>query len=282
VGQTVTSGIVSALGRNQLGINTFENFIQTDAAINPGNSGGALVNLRGELVGINTAIYSPSGGSVGIGFAVPSAIASDVMRQLLAFGAVKRGSLGVQTQALDEELAQMLGMSPGRGAVVTRVRAGSPAAQIGVKAGDVITEVNGKAVITPQDLANAEGLLPVNAPVTLKLLREGQTLTLNASLKARTFKSDVGATLDARLDGAEFTELSDRYSQMGLNGVTIAKVAPDSRAAKNGLQSGDIVTAVNQRDLTDIASFEATLGRHPRQLLLTVVRGRSAFFVQCE
>jgi serine protease DegQ len=274
--------MVSALGRSGLRGLGYQNFIQVDAPINPGNSGGALVNLRGELVGINTAIYSPSGGSVGIGFAVPSAIASDVMRQLLAFGAVKRGSLGVQTQALDEELAQMLGLSPGRGAVVTRVRAGSPAAQIGVKAGDVITEVNGKAVITPQDLANAEGLLPVNAPVTLKLLREGQTLTLNASLKARTFKSDVGATLDARLDGAEFTELSDRYSQMGLNGVTIAKVAPDSRAAKNGLQSGDIVTAVNQRDLTDIASFEATLGRHPRQLLLTVVRGRSAFFVQCE
>jgi serine protease DegQ len=282
LGQSATYGMVSALGRSGLRGLGYQNFIQVDAPINPGNSGGALVNLRGELVGINTAIYSPSGGSVGIGFAVPSAIASDVMRQLLAFGAVKRGSLGVQTQALDEELAQMLGMSPGRGAVVTRVRAGSPAAQIGVKAGDVITEVNGKAVITPQDLANAEGLLPVNAPVTLKLLREGQTLTLNASLKARTFKSDVGATLDARLDGAEFTELSDRYSQMGLNGVTIAKVAPDSRAAKNGLQSGDIVTAVNQRDLTDIASFETAVSRHPRQLLLTVVRGRSAFFVQCE
>ena len=146
----------------------------------------------------------------------------------------------------------------------------------------MITEVNGKPVITPQDLSNAEGLLPVNAPVALKLLREGETLSLNASLKARTMKSDPGESLDARLQGATFTELADRYARLGLSGVSIDKVAPDSRAAKNGLQSGDVVTAINQRDLTDIASFEATLARHPRQLLLTVVRGRSAFFVQCE
>jgi serine protease DegQ len=282
LGQTVTSGIVSALGRSGLKGLGYQNFIQTDASINPGNSGGALVNLRGELIGINTAIYSPSGGNVGIGFAVPSSIASDVMRQLLAFGEVKRGSLGVQTQALDDEIAALLNMKPGRGAVVTRVRTGSPAAQVGVKAGDVIVELNGKPINTPQDLSNAEGLLPVGSQVALKLLREGQPLTLNAALKARTLRTNQGDKLDPRVGGAEFTELSDRYTALGLTGVTVGKVAANSRAAQNGLQAGDIVTAVNQRDLTDIGNFEALLNRHPRQLLLTVVRGRNAFFVQCE
>jgi len=282
LGQTVTSGIVSALGRTGLRGLGVQNFIQTDASINPGNSGGALVNLRGELVGINSAIYSPSGGNVGIGFAIPTNLASSVMRQLLAFGEVKRGTLGVQTQALDEELAPLLNLSPGRGAVVTRVLPGSPGAQAGLKPGDVILELNGKPVVSPQDLGNAEGLLPVGAPVALKVVRDGETLVLNASIRTQELKTGNGEKIDPRVAGAELSDLPAKISQRGLAGVLVSKVAPNSRAAENGLQAGDVITAVNQRDVGDLATFSAAASRHPRQLLLTVVRGRNAYFVMCQ
>jgi serine protease DegQ len=282
LGQTVTSGIVSALGRTGLKGLGYQNFIQTDASINPGNSGGALVNLRGELVGINSAIYSPSGGNVGIGFAIPTNLAGDVMRQLLATGSVKRGSLGVQTQALDEEIAPLLGMSPGRGAVVTRVLSNSPAAQAGIRPGDVITELNGRPIASPTDLSNAEGLLPVGSTLALKLLRDGETVSIDATLRAQDIRSNAGEKLDARLAGAEFTDVPSRLAQRGIAGVVASKITANSRAAANGLQTGDIVTAVNQREIEDLAAFEATVGKHPRQLLLTVVRGRGAFFLLIE
>lgn len=282
IGESATSGIVSGLGRKGLGGRGFQNFIQTDASINPGNSGGALVNLRGELVGINSSIITPSGGSVGIGFAIPANLAGDVLRQLVKTGAVKRGSLGVEAQNLTPELAGALGVAPGRGAVVTRVQADSPADTAGIKPGDVITALNGNVVADENDLHNAEGLLPVGSAVELKLLRDGKPLALNTKLTASELAGAEGQQLDARVSGAAFVELGERQRQQGLGGASIARIAGGSRAEGNGLKAGDIVIAVNQVDLRDLTDLKTLLQRHPRQLLLTVVRGRNAFIVQCQ
>jgi serine protease DegQ len=280
--QTVTSGIVSALGRSGLRGLGYQNFIQTDASINPGNSGGALVNLNGELVGINTAIFSPSGGNVGIGFAIPSTLAGDVMQQLIKTGTVKRGSLGMETQNLTPDIAQMLGVAAGRGAVVTRVQADSAAESAGLRPGDVVVGVNGKPVNNEQDLHNAEGLLPIGSDIELKVLRDGREITATTKLTGRDAASAEGQTLDPRLGGAQFIELGERQRQQGLRGVAIARVASGSRAESNNLRSGDVVVAVNQVDIRNVEDLKALSKRQPRQLLLTVVRGQNAFFVMCE
>ena len=279
LGQTVTGGLVSALGRSGLRGLGVQNFIQTDASINPGNSGGALVNLHGELIGINTAIFSPSGGNVGIGFAIPANLARDVMRQLLAFGEVKRGSLGVSTQDVDAELAAALGVEPGKGAVVTRVAAGSPAAGAGIRPGDLITAINGKPVRSRADLANAEGLLPVGSAVQVALLRDGATLTVTATLRAVTLRKLEAATLDPRLAGASLSDLEAKYRDRGISGVRVSAVAAGSKAAGYGLAAGDLITTVNQVDIDDLAALEAVLASHPRQVLLTLVRGRQGFYL---
>ncbi|WP_313912583.1 DegQ family serine endoprotease [Tahibacter sp.] len=280
--QTVTSGIVSALGRSGLRGLGYQNFIQTDASINPGNSGGALVNLNGELVGINTAIFSPSGGNVGIGFAIPSTLAGDVMQQLIRTGTVKRGSLGMETQNLTPDIAQMLGVDAGRGAVVTRVQADSAAETAGLRPGDVVVGVNGKPVNNEQDLHNAEGLLPIGSDIELKVLRDGREITATTKLTGRDAASAEGQILDPRLGGAQFVELGERQRQQGLRGVAIARVASGSRAESNNLRSGDVVVALNQVDIRNVEDLKALSKRQPRQLLLTVVRGQNAFFVMCE
>ncbi|MEO8671720.1 MAG: DegQ family serine endoprotease [Tahibacter sp.] len=282
LGQTVTSGIVSALGRSGLRGLGYQNFIQTDASINPGNSGGALVNLRGELVGINTAIFSPSGGNVGIGFAIPSSLAGDVMQQLVKSGSVKRGSLGIESQDLTPEIAQMLGVAPGRGAVITRITGDSAAETAGLKAGDVIVAVNGKLVSSVQDLHNAEGLLPIGSTVEMKLMRDGTSMTVSATLAAPNSTDAAGAQLDPRIGGAEFADLGERQRQQGLRGVLLARVGSGSRAESNQLRAGDVVVAVNQVDIRNMDDFKALVKRHPRQLLLTVVRGQNAYFAMCE
>ena len=283
LGQTVTSGIVSALGRTGLKGLGYQNFIQTYASINPGNSGGALVNLRGELVGINSAIFSPSGGNVGIGFAIPSNLAGNVMRQLVRSGTVKRGSLGVETQDLTPEIAEMLGTAPGKGAVVTRVQADSPADRAGLKPGDVVLALNDTSVSDEADLHNAEGLLPVGSEVKLKLLRDGKVEMVSASLAAQELATADGQGLDPRLAGAAFVDLGERQRQQGLGGASIARVAAGSRAEANGLRAGDVVVAVNQVELRDLKDLRALLTqRRPRQLLLTVGRGRNAFLVQAQ
>ncbi len=280
--QTVTSGIVSALGRSGLRGLGYQNFIQTDASINPGNSGGALVNLNGELVGINTAIFSPSGGNVGIGFAIPSTLAGDVMQQLIKTGTVKRGSLGIETQNLTPEIARMLGVAPGRGAVVTRVQADSAAEAAGLRPGDVIVGVNGKPVSNEQDLHNVEGLLPIGSDVELKIMRDGRETTASAKLAGRDTANAEGQTLDPRLGGAQFADLGERQRQQGLRGVSVARVAGGSRAESNQLRSGDVVVAVNQVDIRNVEDLTVLTKRRPRQLLLTIVRGQNAFFVMCE
>ena len=210
--QTVTSGIVSAVGRSGLPGLGFQNFIQTDASINPGNSGGALVNLRGELVGINTATFNPQGsraGDIGLGFAIPANLAGNVMRQLASTGEVRRGALGLDAQTIDERLARALELDTPRGAVVTRVYPGSAAAAAGVRAGDVILSANGQRIDSREALHNFEGLQAVGARIDLELQRDGQPLRVQATLREQP-RDVAGEALDPRLAGATFAELPER------------------------------------------------------------------------
>ncbi|MEZ5465412.1 MAG: Do family serine endopeptidase [Lysobacteraceae bacterium] len=276
LGQTVTSGIVSALGRSGLSGLGYQNFIQTDASINPGNSGGALVNLNGELIGINTAIFNPSGsrsGNIGIGFAIPANLADRVMQQLLSFGEVRRGSLGVESQDLDAALAETLGISGRRGALVTRVFDGTPAAKAGLRAGDVITAIDAQPVPDRDALHNAEGLLPVDRDAQLAVTRDGRLLTLPVRLTTDSGRF-AGKSLDTRLAGASFSELPEKWRQQGATGVRIADVEAGSRAAALGLKPDDLLVAINRRPVEGLANLRRLGGRLPEQALLSIQRGR--------
>ena len=284
LGQTVTSGIVSAVNRSGLHGLGYQNFIQTDASINPGNSGGALVNLRGELVGINSAIYSPSGGNVGIGFAIPSNMAADAMRQLVTTGRVRHGSLGLAVQNLSPEIAQQLGVKADQpGVVVTQVRADSPAANAGFQQGDVIVAANGRAVTNEDDLRTVEGVSTIGSNIDLKVLREGKALTLSTRLAAESISASDGAKLDARLAGAELADAGERVRREGLRGgVSVLRVAPGSRAAKNGLKQGDVIVAVNQVEIGALADLKPLATTPVRQLQLAIVRGGRLAFLQMQ
>ncbi|MEO5830731.1 MAG: Do family serine endopeptidase [Rhodanobacter sp.] len=275
LGQTVTAGIVSALGRSGLGNNAsgmggYQNFIQTDASINPGNSGGALVNLRGELVGINTMIFSPSGGNVGIGFAIPSNLTSEVMAQLLAHGKVQRGSLGVQTQAITPRIASLLQLKNSNGVVVTQVGDGSAGERAGLQAGDVLTTLNDKPLHNVQELNNAEGLLPLGSTLRLGVLREGKLVQINATLTAEKLASVDGSALDPRLAGVRFSDLSQDQRNQGWYGAAVTTVQPGSRAARAGLAVDDVVIGVGSQRITSLHVLRGLAGVKPRQLVLVV------------
>nr|WP_240148050.1 Do family serine endopeptidase [Luteibacter yeojuensis] len=277
LGQTATSGMVSALGRSGLG-KGIQNFIQTDASINPGNSGGALVNLRGELVGINSMIFTPSGGNVGIGFAIPTDLATGVMKQLLAYGKVRRGNLGVEVQDITPRIAKALGLKDTNGAVVTRINDASPAEGAGLQAGDVLTAVNGKPVHGAQDLRNAEGLLPLGAKVKLTVQRDGATRDVEATVAAEKIASVDGAKVDKRLAGVTLSDLSPEQKAQGLYGVALSGVQRGSAAAAAGLKDGDIVVAISQARITSVKSLPTTGSLGMRQLLLTVVRDDAVYY----
>ncbi|MBO9882533.1 Do family serine endopeptidase [Xanthomonas sp. D-109] len=274
--QTVTSGIVSAMGRNGIRGLGYQNFIQTDASINPGNSGGALVDLRGELVGINTASFNPQGsmaGNIGLGLAIPSNLARAVVDQLIKNnGVMIRGTFGIETQNLTTQMAQGLGLSAPRGALVTRVLAGSSAAAAGLQPGDVVVAANGERLDSAEALHNYEGLQPVGSTVTLDVRRDGKPLQLKATLKEQP-RAISGESLDPRLSGATFADLPESLRQSGISGVLIGNVARGSRAARNGLASGDIVVAASVGEFADLASYRANFARKPAQLVLRVVRG---------
>lgn len=273
--QTVTSGIVSAVGRSGLPGLGFQNFIQTDASINPGNSGGALVNLRGELVGINTATFNPQGsraGDIGLGFAIPANLAGNVMRQLASTGEVRRGTLGMETQTVDDKLARGLGLETARGAVVTRVFPNSAAAAAGVRIGDVVLSANGQRMDSREALHNFEGLQAVGSAVALELRRGAEPVTVNATLREQPRSFD-GGVLDARLTGATFVELPERLRQGGLDGVLVSQVARGSRAAQNGLQKDDVVLAATSGEFNDLGGFRASFSQAPQRLVLRVLRG---------
>jgi Do/DeqQ family serine protease len=275
IGQTVTSGIVSAVGRSGLRGLGYQNFIQTDASINPGNSGGALVNLNGELVGINTASFNPRGsmaGNIGLGFAIPTSIARGVMNQLVATGEVRRGTLGLEAQDVDARIAQALGLGETRGAVVTRVFSNSAAAAAGLKAGDVIVGANGQHIDDRNSLRNFEGLQSVGSRVTLDVLRDGKPLQLSASLREQP-RAVAGAELDPRLAGVTFAELPASLRQSGAGGVLVESVERGSRAARSGLQKGDIITGATTGEFDDLPGFRASFTRAPARLIFNVFRG---------
>ena len=273
--QTVTSGIVSAVGRSGIRGLGYQNFIQTDASINPGNSGGALVNLSGQLVGINTASFNPQGsmaGNIGLGLAIPSNLARDVVEQLVTKGVVVRGTLGVETQNLTPQMASGLGLSETRGALITRVLPNSGAAGAGLKAGDVVLAINGQRVDNAQALHNFEGLSTVGRSVDLDVRRDGKPLQLKATLKEQP-RAVSGDSLDPRLDGATFADLPESLRQAGINGVLVNDVARGSRAAQSGLASGDVILAASSGEFTDLASWRASFSPRPQQLVLSILRG---------
>lgn len=277
LGQTVTSGIVSAVGRSGLQGLGYQNFIQTDASINPGNSGGALVNLNGELVGINVASFNPRGsaaGNIGLGFAIPSNLAKEIMRQLMAYGEVRRGSLGIETDNTRTQAEPYT-----KGAWVSRVYRNSPAELAGIKPGDVIVAANGQRIDSSEALSNLEGLLPLGAPVRLEIVRGSQRLNISAQLRALSKELDAG-TLDVRLSGAVLIDLPERYQQSGVYGIIVNNVKAGSRADNNGLEVGDRIMVINRQNIRDLNALRASLSPPPIKLELGLARGRQSGYLQ--
>ncbi len=281
LGQTVTSGIVSALGRSGINVEGYEDFIQTDASINPGNSGGALVNLHGELVGVNTAIVGPSGGNVGIGFAVPVNIATAVTQQLAEHGEMQRGKIGVMIQDLTPDLAEALGLDVERGALVSRVESGSPAEAAGLQAGDVIVAVNGAKVEGSRELRNSIGLVRVGEEIEIDVEREQRRIRLDVRVGGEETGARLGA-VDAppALQGAMLRDLEQGDAAYGrIEGVIAADVEPGSPAARNGIRPGDVIVAVNRRRVRDSEELESAFEQAGRVLALNIVRGNGQLYI---
>jgi serine protease Do/serine protease DegQ len=279
LGQTVTDGIVSALDRSGLGIERFENFIQTNAQINPGNSGGALVDLNGRLVGINTAIIGPAGGNVGIGFAIPSVMARQIMQQLVEHGVVRRGRLGIAMQDINAELARAFGLKQQRGVVISQVEAKSPADKAGLRAGDIVTEVNGRAVRSAADMSNVIGLQRIGQIVEMKLLRDAQTIEIKAVIDEKPVKTIAGNNLHPLLDGATLGEASTVINRPDIPGLVVIELRLRSPASEAGLRRGDIITSVNRQLINSIDEATLLIKRSHGGVLLNIRRGDSALFL---
>lgn len=278
--QTVTSGIVSALGRTTLGIESYENFIQTDAPINPGNSGGALIDMHGQLVGINTAILAPSRGSVGIGFAIPANMAKSVMMQLIEYGNVKRGMLGVGAQDITPELASAFNATSTNGAAVTQVWPNSPAQAAGVQVGDIIVGVNGTSIKNASDVVNTIGFLRVNSKINVDLLRNNKPITVNVTLTDPQKRKLSIEQMDPFLYGVglkDFSVLSPIHGNV--EGVLVISVEEDSKSWQSDLRPGDVITSANQQKVKTIADLKSVTAKTDKILLLNVLRGPSAVFL---
>ena len=275
LGHTVTSGIVSALGRSGISRDGYEDFIQTDASINPGNSGGALVNLRGELVGINSAIISRTGGNVGIGFAVPTEIASSIMRQILDFGEVRRGLLGVSIADVNAEVAEALNSSVTSGALITRVEPGSAAEEAGLQVDDIIVGVNDKKIAGAAELRNTIGLMRSGDDVEIEYYRDNDKRKASTALGQQRATASVGAEIHPGLVGAQFADASAARD----DGVEVTAVEPGSPAAQRGLRAGDVITAINRRPVRSLAELNE-IASSSRILFLLVQRGDRALMLQ--
>ena len=278
--QTVTSGIVSALGRSGLGIEGYENFIQTDASINPGNSGGALVDLDGKLVGINTAIMGPAGGNVGIGFAIPSNMAQQIMKQLIEYGEVRRGQLGVMIQDVTPELAEAMGIDQNSGAVIAQVVKGSAADKAGLKVGDVVIALNGKPIHSSAQLRNAVGLMRVGELAKLKIIRDGHERIIRARIAEPKRVSAEAAGLSKELSGAVLGDIEDNHPLAGkVEGVEVLDVEPGSAAAQAGLRQGDIIVSVNREPVKSVEDVRRAAEKSRHGILLNIRRGEGALFL---
>lgn len=284
LGQTVTSGIVSALGRSGLGIESYEDFIQTDASINLGSSGGALVNLNGKLVGINTAILgssSNSNGNIGIGFAIPINMASDIMLQLIEYGEVKRGHLGVQGQDLSVKLATALNLNPTQqGVVITQIEAGTSAFQAGLKIGDVITHANSKKISTTTDMFNLVGLLRINQKVILNIIRNGQPLKLVLTVQDIQIPEIDGVDLARQLYSVVLGEVSKSDLTQGeSNQIVITSIAKGSQAWQAGLREKDVIYAINKYQVNTLDDLELLFKNKLNVVLLQVIRDKRSLLI---
>jgi len=279
LGQTVTSGIVSAMGRSGLGIEGYEDFIQTDASINPGNSGGALVNLRGELVGMNTAILAPggSGGNVGIGFAIPANMVQQIVEHLESHGEVKRGVLGVITQDLTSDLAQVFDIKSIKGAVIARVFADSAAEAAGLRAGDVVIELNDHTVKNSADMRNRIGLLQIGDKAEMTVIREGDKREITAIIAEPKLTSIDGEKISPKLAGAVLAQVSHSNNPAQAQ-VVVADVARGSPAWYARLQKGDVILSINRKDVDSLKTLRHLVANQ-RQLLISLQRGDRAMFI---
>jgi Do/DeqQ family serine protease len=276
---TVTSGMVSALGRTDLGIEGYENFIQTDASINPGNSGGALIDLRGRLIGINSAILAPSGGNVGIGFSIPINMAKKVMNQLLEHGEVKRGLLGVQIQDLSRDLANAMDLKGIHGALVSRVTPDSAAEKAGIKAGDVIVAVNGKKITGASSLRTNIGLKRVGEQVNIDFYRDKQRMSVKARIGGAMSGQTMASSNMPLLKGATLKELSQKQAYQGVTkGLLITDIQANSPAAQVGLMNGDIILAVNKKAVATLADLKKAASLSSNQLLIHLQRGQNFLY----
>ena len=282
IGQTVTSGIVSALGRSGLGIEAYENFIQTDASINPGNSGGALVNLKGELVGINTAIIGSKGGSgsVGIGLAIPVNMALDVTQQLLKYGKVRRGYLGVSAQDLTNDLSKAFGISTYRGAIITRVQEGSPAYVAGIRVGDVVVKINNQIIENASAMRNKIGLLKLNSIISMQINRKGEIFNKKVEILEKKLSKKSGVKINARLDGMRFIEITKNMPEYGkIAGIKINGIKKTSKAYSVGIRANDIILSINNIPMQKIKDLEIVSGENDSELILHVQRGSRTAFI---
>lgn len=278
IGQTVTSGIVSALSRSSaLGINALENYIQTDAAINRGNSGGALVNLKGELVGINTAIVAPTGGNVGIGFAIPSNMMKSLVDQLIKYGEVRRGLLGITGLNIDSGLAEVQDLDVNQGAFVTQVSPDSAADKGGIEAGDVITKINGRTITSFNELRAKIGTLGAGTEVEIGIIRDGDESTVNVVLDDSNESNVEAQEIHPALQGAT---LSDGETEDGDAGVEVSALEQRSNADRLGLEEGDIIIGVNRTRINNVAELRRYLDDYERGVIaLNVKRGRSSLYL---
>ncbi len=286
--ETVTVGVVSAKGRNRVGINDYEDFIQTDAAINPGNSGGPLLNIKGEAIGMNTAIFSKSGGYMGIGFAIPINMAKTVMEQLIKKGKVVRGWLGVVIQELDEGIAKGFGLEKPEGVLIAEVSEDSPAQKGGLKQGDIILELNGVKVKDVGELRNKIALTPPGTVVNMKILRDGEAMSLNIKIGERPENVDLtkaGGTKSGLLKKLGLTiqdltpELCEQFGYKMGQGVLVSEVEPDSPAERVGIKAGYLIEEVNRVPVSKVSECIKALSRRKHSVLLRITDGQITRYV---
>lgn len=266
LGQTVTSGIVSALGRSGLNIEDYEDFIQTDAAINSGNSGGALVNLRGELIGINTAILGPNGGNIGIGFAIPSNMMHNLVKQIIEFGEVHRGVLGVSGRSVNSEIAKAMELETNQGGFIEQVMPDSAADEAGIKPGDVITKINGKSIKTFSELRGKIGSIGAGKEVELTIVRNGKEDVFNVKLKQSQANNVAAASIHRMFEGAKLENKNNNA------GVVVTDVKDGSPAQQIGLKTGDLITGINRTRIKNVADLRAYLKDKEGVFALNIIR----------